>query len=110
MIHQKKKDRALLVLKLKRFKVKEADNVDAKLISILDMIENLEWEYANMEVLRALKSGNAALNKLHSEMSADDVAELLEETNSAIEVTFEILYHNKSKFYCTVASIRWRIR
>lgn len=55
-------------------------------MSVLEMIETVEWEHANMEVLRALKAGTASLNKLHEEMSLDDVSDLLEETNQAIEM------------------------
>lgn len=82
----KQKERALLLLKLRRSRDTEATKLDKELLSILEMISNVEWEYANMEVLKALKLGNAALNKLHQEMSVDDVVELLEQTNEAIEV------------------------
>ncbi len=75
-----------MVLKLRRFKEKELTNVDNQLISVLEMIGNVEWEYSNMEVLKALKSGNNALNKIHEEMSVEDVSNLLDETNEAIEV------------------------
>ena len=50
------------------------------------MIENVEWEYSNLEVMKALKAGNAALNKMHDQMSVEDVEALLEETNAAIQV------------------------
>lgn len=33
-----------------------------------------------------MKAGTAALNKMHEEMTPDDVAALLDETNEAIEV------------------------
>lgn len=86
LVVQQKKDRALLVLKFRKFKENELQQIDGKLLSVMEMIENVEWEYANMEVLKALQSGNAALNKLHDAMSVDDVAQLLEETQDAIEV------------------------
>lgn len=86
LIVEQKRDRALLVLKLRKHKEKEVVNIDGQLMSILEMIDNVEWEYANMEVLKALKVGNAALNSLHQEMSIDDVENLLAETNEAIEV------------------------
>jgi hypothetical protein len=86
LIAMKQKERALLLLKLRRSRETEATKLDKELLSILEMISNVEWEYANMEVLKALKLGNAALNKLHQEMSVDDVVELLEQTNEAIEV------------------------
>jgi DNA-binding transcriptional MerR regulator len=86
LIHLQQKARALLVLKLKRFKENEVTKVEGELMSVLEMIETVEWEHTNMEVLKALKAGNNTLKKLHDEMSLDDVAELLEETNDAIEV------------------------
>lgn len=35
---------------------------------------------------QALQSGNAALNAIHEEMSVEDVQNILDETNEAIEV------------------------
>lgn len=90
LIRLQQKNRALLVLKLRRFKDAEADKVDAELMTVLEMIENVEWEHANMEVLKALKAGTASLNKLHEEMSLDDVADLLDETNEAIAMENQI--------------------
>mmetsp|Transcript_36341 Transcript_36341/g.72332 ORF Transcript_36341/g.72332 Transcript_36341/m.72332 type:complete len:239 (-) Transcript_36341:93-809(-) len=90
LIHKQQKDRALLVLKLRRFKDNEVNKVEGELMSVLEMIETVEWEHANMEVLRALKAGTASLNKLHEEMSLDDVSDLLEETNEAIAVENQI--------------------
>jgi charged multivesicular body protein 6 len=78
------------VLKLKRFKEKETNNADGQLISVLEMIDTVEWEHSNMEVLKALKSGTNMLNKMHEEMSLDDIENLLDETNEAIEVENQI--------------------
>lgn len=50
------------------------------------MLEDIEWESQNMEILKALKSGTDALNKIHEEMSVEDVENLLADTNEAIEV------------------------
>jgi charged multivesicular body protein 6 len=82
----RQKERALLLLKLRKYKEKELDNVDNQLLSVFKMIEDIEWEAANMEVLKALKVGTEALNKFHEEMSVEDVEALLDETNEAIEV------------------------
>lgn len=92
LIKNQQKDRALLVLKLKRFREKEVNNIDAQLLSVLEMIENVEWEYSNMEVMKALKAGNNALNSIHEQMSLEDVEALLEETNEAIQVSVKLLY------------------
>jgi charged multivesicular body protein 6 len=85
-IRIKQKDRALMVLKLKKVREKELNGIDGQLISVLEMIQNVEWAAANLEVMKALKSGTSALNKIHEEMSLDDVCALLEDTNEAINV------------------------
>jgi uncharacterized NAD-dependent epimerase/dehydratase family protein len=85
-IRDKRRDRALLLLKLKKMKENEVDNIDKQLITVMEMIDNIEWESINIQALKALKDGNNALNKLHSEMSYEDVVNLLDETNEAIEV------------------------
>lgn len=43
-----------------------------------------------MEALKALEAGTAALNKLHEEMSVEDVERLLEESNEAIAVCLKL--------------------
>ena len=86
LLRKEQRDRALLVLKVKKFKEKEVLNIDGKLLSVHEMIQNVEWEYSNMEVMKALRSGTDALNKMHEEMSIEDVESLLEETNEAIQV------------------------
>jgi charged multivesicular body protein 6 len=82
-----------LVLKLKRFKEDEIIKLNGQLLGILEMIENIESEFNNIAVMNALKSGNSVLSRIHSEMSADDVAALLDETNEAIEVSLLLLCH-----------------
>lgn len=110
LIKAKQKTRALLALKLKKHKENEAENIDKQLYSVLEMIDNIEWESANMKVFEALKKGTNALNQLHNEMSVDDVAELLDETNSAIEVIFQ----NKHLFQLThmyrILIYRWKTK
>jgi hypothetical protein len=90
LVAKQQKTRALTVLKLRKYKETETDKVEDSLLSVVKMIEDIEWESANLQVLEALKSGNTALHKLHEQMSADDVAELLEDTNEAIEKQNEI--------------------
>lgn len=60
--------------------------------NIFFQIEDIEWESHNIEVLNALKAGTSALNKLHEEMSLEDVERLMEETNEAIQVTLFFLH------------------
>ncbi len=110
LIKQQKKDRALLVLKLRKYKENELNQLDAKLLSVMEMIEQVEWESANMEVLKALKAGNDVLNKYHEEMSVEDVEALLEETNEAIEVGVD---WNILQSLCNIVFyivFRWKIK
>ena len=88
LLKMNQRDRALLVLKFKKFKEKEVVNIDGKLVSVHEMIQTVEWEYSNMEVMKALRAGTDALNKIHSQMSLEDVETLLEETNEAIQARF----------------------
>ena len=71
-------------------------NIDGKLVSVHEMIQSVEWEYNNMEVMKALRSGTDALNKIHEQMSLEDVESLLDETNEAIEV---IEFHMAKNLY-----------
>ena len=86
LIKLQQRDRALLVLKLKRYREKAASECDGQLMTVLEMINNVEWESSNMDVLRALGAGTALLNKMHEEMPVEAVEDLLDETNAAIEV------------------------
>lgn len=87
--HQKK--RAVLVLKLRRCKEIECDKVESQLLSVVKMIDDIEWQSHHVDILKALQAGTSALNKLHEEFAIDDVAELLDATNEAIEVVRSLL-------------------
>lgn len=86
LIKQQQRQRALLVLKLRRHRDTEATKVDGQLITVLDMINTVEWESQNIKVMKALQEGTRTLNKLHEELSVEDVEKILDETNEAIEV------------------------
>jgi charged multivesicular body protein 6 len=57
---------------------------------IPSQIETVEWESHNLEIMKALQGGTAALNAIHAEMSVDDVERLLEESAEAVEMQNEI--------------------
>jgi hypothetical protein len=91
LLKLKQRDRALLLLKLKRSREKEASIADGQLLTVQEMIDNVEWEHMNNEVLKALKTGTNTLNKLHEEMgSLEDIENLLDQTNEAIEMENQI--------------------
>ena len=82
------KDRALLVIKLKRFKQKELDGIDSKLMFVQSQISDLEWASINVSILIAIESGTKELNRIHEERSLEDVEALMDDTNEAIEVNY----------------------
>ena len=51
LVKAKQKNRALLILKLKKHKTDEADNIDKQLYSVHEMIDNIEWASVNMKVV-----------------------------------------------------------
>lgn len=81
---------ALGLLKLRKMKQKEVDNIDSQLISIQTMISNIQTKEQEAEVLAALRSGKNALEKLHSENTLDDVLKLMEEVEEQNEIEREI--------------------
>ena len=91
LIAMKQKNRALLVLKIKKCKQKELEGLDLKLMNILTTIDQIEWASINMQVVTAIEAGTKELNRIHQEMPLDDVEALMEESNQAIEVSLVII-------------------
>ena len=88
LIALKLKNRALLVLKLKRFKQKELDGIEAKLATVQTQIRDVEWASINVAILNAIDAGTKELNRIHEERSLEDVQQLMDDTNEAIEVCY----------------------
>ena len=60
LIALKQKNRALLLLKLKKVKENELETLDAKLMNVYSMIQSVEWASINVSVIAAIESGNIA--------------------------------------------------
>jgi charged multivesicular body protein 6 len=81
---------ALGLLKLRKMKEKEVDNIGSQLISIQTMVSNIQTKEQEAEVLTALRSGKNALEKLHKENTLEDVLNLMEEVEEQNEMEREI--------------------
>lgn len=90
MMKEKKKDRAILFLKMKKLRENKIGEIDAQLLTLEEMVQTIEWETQSLQVFDALKSGNQALKQIHSIMSVDAVEKLMDETADAIEYQKEI--------------------
>lgn len=58
LIALKQKNRALLLLKLKKVKENELEKLDVKLLNVYSMIQSVEWASINTSVISAIESGN----------------------------------------------------
>jgi charged multivesicular body protein 6 len=86
LIAMKQKNRALLVLKLKKFKREELEGLDQRLMNVLKTIEDVEWASINMKVIGAIEAGTRELNRMHEEMPLEKVQALMGESDEAFEV------------------------
>ena len=85
-----KRERALLVLKMRRLREEKCRDIDGQLAAVEQLTQTLEWETRQAEVVGALRAGNQALDAFHAEISPESVAELMNETEEALAVEREI--------------------
>ncbi len=81
---------ALNLLKLRKLKLKEADNINDQLLTIQSMVTNIQSKEEEKEVLSALRQGKSALQKLHEENSLEDVLKLMDEVEEQNEIEKQI--------------------
>lgn len=85
-----RKDRALLVLKMRRLREEEQAKAETQLLNVETLITQIEWETEQLRVFDALKSGNQALEAIHQIMSLEEVEKLMADTADSIEYEQEI--------------------
>jgi len=85
-----RKDRALLVLKMRRLREDEQVKAESQLMNVEQLITQIEWETQQMQVFDALKSGNQALEAIHKIMSLEEVEKLMADTADSIEYEQEV--------------------
>lgn len=77
------KDRAKLMLQMKKYAEKQVAATDGQLMRLQEMVSTVEWESTQLEVFNGLKAGNAALKLIQDELSVEDAELILEETAEA---------------------------
>lgn len=90
LVRAGRRDRALMVLKLKKLKEKRCAEADAQLLNVYTMLENISWETQNLMVFEALREGKDTLNEIHRFMSVDQVEQLMDDSAEAIATQQEI--------------------
>jgi hypothetical protein len=77
---------AIKIMKLRKYKLQEADRVEEQLLTVLRMVDKISEKQNEQEVIAAMKRGKDALQILHDEMSIDDVMNLMDDIRDQDEV------------------------
>ncbi|XP_069559000.1 charged multivesicular body protein 6-like [Brachyistius frenatus] len=85
-----KKEKALLLLKKKRYQDQLLDKTGNQLSNLERMVQDIEFMQIEMKVIEGLKVGNDCLKSMHEIMSIEDVERILDETQESIEYQRQI--------------------
>ncbi|XP_073705529.1 charged multivesicular body protein 6 [Garra rufa] len=85
-----KKERALLLLKKKRYQDQLLDKTDIQIDNLEHMVQDIEFVQIEKNVIEGLKAGNDCLKQMHEVMSIEEVERILEETQEATEYQKQI--------------------
>lgn len=85
-----KKDRALLLLRKKKYQEQVLSRADGQLENLERMVHDLEFAQIEMKVVDGLRIGNTTLKQLHDLLSIDEIEKIMDETREGIEKQREI--------------------
>ena len=85
-----KKQQALGLLRLRKYKEAQATNCENQLLNVLQMVETIDSKQNETQVLSALAAGKDTLKQMHEETTVDDVLDLMDAVREEIEVEQEI--------------------
>ncbi|MEQ2300317.1 Charged multivesicular body protein 6 [Ameca splendens] len=85
-----KKEKALLLLKKKRYQEQLLDKTETQISNLERMVQDLEFAQIEKKVIDGLKVGNECLKKMHEVMSIEEVERIMDETQDAIEYQRQI--------------------
>jgi len=90
LLKQGKKKQALLALKKKKYQEVLLAKIETQLSNLQEMIDSIEFAQIQQKVFEGLKSGNEVLKELHSQMSLEEIDNLMMDTEEAIEYQKQI--------------------
>lgn len=86
----KRTQTALGLLRLKKYKQTQVENVQTQLLNVHQMIGTIDSQQQNAQLVQSMKAGKEALAKLHAETTVDEVLNLMDEIAEQHEVEQEI--------------------
>ncbi|CAG5050000.1 unnamed protein product [Parnassius apollo] len=90
LLAEDKRDRAKLLLRKKKYQEQLLQNTDAQLEKLEQLTHDLEFTQIEIQVLDGLKTGNAALKKVHDILNIDEIEKIMDETKEGVEKQREI--------------------
>ncbi|XP_045448891.1 charged multivesicular body protein 6-A [Melitaea cinxia] len=90
LLAEDKRDRAKLLLRKKKYQENLLQNADIQLEKLEQLTHDLEFTQIEVQVIDGLKTGNAALKKVHDILNIDEIEKILDETKEGIEKQREI--------------------
>ena len=84
LVRDGKRDRAKLVLQRRRYQLATRDKAEAQLLNVEQLTSAIEWAAVSSSVFQTLKEGNAVLQRLNAETSAEAVEALMDDTAEAV--------------------------
>lgn len=90
LLNKGMKDRALLMLKKKKYLEKMIEKTEKQLDTIQRMVNDIEFATIQSEVVNKLRAGNEALKKMNQMFDLDEIDKIMEETKEGAEFQEEI--------------------
>lgn len=81
---------ALGLLRLKKYKSRSVQDVEAQLLTVLQMVETIDSRRNDVQMLGALRAGKDALAQLQKETTVEDILELMDQIQEQNEVEKEV--------------------
>ncbi|KFD55241.1 hypothetical protein M514_03882 [Trichuris suis] len=90
LLRQGLRDKAMLILRKKRFLISLVEKTGDQLDAVERMIHDVEFAQIEMDVLESLRVGNACLKSLNDAIRLEDVEKILEDTKEAADYQQEV--------------------
>lgn len=90
LLQNGQKDRALLLLRKKKFQEQILSKTDGQLENLERMVHDIEFAQVEIKVVDGLKAGNEALKKVHEILSIDEIEKVMDETREGVEKQREL--------------------